>query len=132
MLLNIDKWGFQIFQLEDETGQNPLFYVAVTLFNKYSLFEKFNIDKEVFFNFMMAVQQGYKDENPYHNGLHGKLDANGTDSCCASRNFLTVLIYGRCEIGKICVVAIGFCCVVQRVDMSTRRGTKGSFLTLLC
>eukprot|EP01063_Lacrimia_lanifica_P008970 TRINITY_DN16020_c0_g1_i1.p1 TRINITY_DN16020_c0_g1~~TRINITY_DN16020_c0_g1_i1.p1 ORF type:complete len:693 (+),score=209.95 TRINITY_DN16020_c0_g1_i1:132-2210(+) len=69
VLKDVDKWDFNVFELNNLTSNASLFYTAYALFTKYNIFDELKIDKKVFCNFLTTVQSGYRP-NSYHNSTH--------------------------------------------------------------
>lgn len=65
----VDEWSYDPIYLDKITEGNTLFVTGYTLFLKYDMLNKFNIDEQVLINWLQAVQSGYHD-NPYHNAIH--------------------------------------------------------------
>ncbi|XP_055920482.1 dual specificity calcium/calmodulin-dependent 3',5'-cyclic nucleotide phosphodiesterase 1-like [Eupeodes corollae] len=70
-LKDVDEWSFDVFTFADKTEDQPLKYLAQSLFDRYGIFQKFSIDRKVFDNFITRIEAGYKRfSNPYHNNVH--------------------------------------------------------------
>eukprot|EP00998_Keelungia_sp_KM082_P007025 NODE_323_length_2090_cov_77.489047_g317_i0.p1 GENE.NODE_323_length_2090_cov_77.489047_g317_i0~~NODE_323_length_2090_cov_77.489047_g317_i0.p1 ORF type:complete len:653 (+),score=180.14 NODE_323_length_2090_cov_77.489047_g317_i0:69-2027(+) len=69
VLLNIDRWDFDVFQLQSLTNGGSLFMTTYCLLHKHGLVQHFQMDEEVLCNFLQAVESGYH-ANPYHNSTH--------------------------------------------------------------
>ena len=70
ILNNINKFDFDIFELNQFLGKKSLYYMAITIFEKLNydhLYKKLNFN-----NFISKITAGYDRVNaPYHNDLHG-------------------------------------------------------------
>lgn len=69
MFDRLDEWNFDVFTLDKLTEGHTLFITGYTLFLRYDLINKFNIDEKVLINFLQEVEAGYHP-NPYHNAMH--------------------------------------------------------------
>eukprot|EP00163_Fabomonas_tropica_P007413 TRINITY_DN1712_c0_g1_i7.p1 TRINITY_DN1712_c0_g1~~TRINITY_DN1712_c0_g1_i7.p1 ORF type:complete len:762 (-),score=166.13 TRINITY_DN1712_c0_g1_i7:554-2839(-) len=70
MLERVDHWDFDIFQLSHLTGGKALYVLAMTLFDRYGILERYQIKKHELENFLRAIQSGYRVQNLYHNSIH--------------------------------------------------------------
>lgn len=70
-LSTVDKWEFDIFELDDACQGNTLFTLSYHLFESSGLVADFQIDPRKLQNFLFEIQAGYRAKNPYHNALHG-------------------------------------------------------------
>ena len=70
VMSQIDSYNFDVFELANLTGNQPLFFIGMALFKRYSLGLKFDIDKTKLSNFLHAIEDGYSTSAPYHNCLH--------------------------------------------------------------
>ena len=68
-LVKLDKWDYDVFELDECTNGGSLFHTAYALFHKYGLIEYFNLEHETLVNFLLSVQAGYR-ANSYHNSSH--------------------------------------------------------------
>lgn len=87
LLLKMEDWNFDMFEVDKITEGNPLLLITITLFHKYDFLHKFNIDPVKLKNFVTEIEAGY-EKNPYHNSLHA------ADVLRTAHYFLTV---GRCQ-----------------------------------
>jgi len=60
------SWDFDVWAYKEE----QLFPFFADMFNDFGLFEKFNIPREKFQNFLNEVRNNYSKKNPYHNFRH--------------------------------------------------------------
>jgi len=60
------SWDFDVWAYKEE----QLFPFFVDMFNDFGLFEKFNIPRDRFQNFLNEVRNNYSKKNPYHNFRH--------------------------------------------------------------
>jgi len=65
----LDQWAFDVFDMEELSGGNPLFATCFALMLKYDFVRKFNIKEECLVNFLRELEAGYHP-NPYHNNAH--------------------------------------------------------------
>eukprot|EP01119_Soliformovum_irregulare_P001704 TRINITY_DN1144_c0_g1_i3.p1 TRINITY_DN1144_c0_g1~~TRINITY_DN1144_c0_g1_i3.p1 ORF type:complete len:742 (-),score=223.09 TRINITY_DN1144_c0_g1_i3:206-2431(-) len=63
-------WNFEIFKLYDLAKEKTMPILAMAIFRKHDLIERFDIDEQRFMNFFSALQRGYMSNNPYHNAIH--------------------------------------------------------------
>ena len=68
-LHKLEDWDFDVFELEQKTQGNALFFTSYAILNRLGLAAHFNIDDRVLMNFLRGVQAGYHP-NPYHNKTH--------------------------------------------------------------
>ncbi|XP_076822674.1 uncharacterized protein LOC143469028 isoform X1 [Clavelina lepadiformis] len=70
-LKNLDKWTFDIFELEEISNGNSLKYVFYQLLVKFELMKKFKISVSTLLAYCDKLQRGYnKHNNRYHNPIH--------------------------------------------------------------
>lgn len=69
MFDRVDDYNFDVFTLDKLTSGQTLFVTAITLFYKYDLVNKYNIEEKVLHSFLTRVQEGYRP-NPYHSAMH--------------------------------------------------------------
>lgn len=69
MFDRLDEWNFDVFTLDELTEGHTLFITGYTIFLRYDLINKFNIDEDVLINFLLEIESGYHS-NPYHNAMH--------------------------------------------------------------
>jgi hypothetical protein len=67
---DMDTWTFDVFELDALSQGKSLLMAAVTLFRKYDLVEKFDLDEAVMNTFFTRINEGYVQKNPYHNHMH--------------------------------------------------------------
>jgi len=70
MMLNVDRWGVDIFSLADITNSRPLTAVTFTIFQERDLLKTFQISEHTFVSFLMTVEDHYHPDVPYHNNKH--------------------------------------------------------------
>ena len=66
---NIDKWGIDIFLIDELTLHRPLTSVAYTIFQKRDLIKKFSICPNTLINFLTSLEDHYQLV-PFHNKIH--------------------------------------------------------------
>eukprot|EP01103_Thecamoeba_quadrilineata_P018924 TRINITY_DN7468_c0_g1_i1.p1 TRINITY_DN7468_c0_g1~~TRINITY_DN7468_c0_g1_i1.p1 ORF type:complete len:574 (-),score=106.58 TRINITY_DN7468_c0_g1_i1:177-1898(-) len=69
MVESLETWDFEIFEFDHLCEGRSLYYMSIVLFKKHDLINHFNIDEDKLKNFMMLIDDGYR-QNPYHNSLH--------------------------------------------------------------
>jgi hypothetical protein len=63
--------SFNVFEVEKETEVGSLVWVTEFLLQKSGLKKNLGVDSKYLRNWLFAVQEGYLEENSYHNQLHG-------------------------------------------------------------
>lgn len=66
----MDEWNFDIFWLDQITGGHPLCYVTSAILRKNALYSVLSLCETKVHNFLIHVEDGYRQENPYHNAIH--------------------------------------------------------------
>lgn len=70
ILEQISDWNFDIFKLYELAENNTLPLLALAIFRKNGLVEKFGIDELKLRNLFLDISDGYNSTNPYHNAIH--------------------------------------------------------------
>ncbi|XP_024082676.1 cAMP-specific 3',5'-cyclic phosphodiesterase isoform X3 [Cimex lectularius] len=70
MLLDIDRWGVDIFRIGDLSMNKPLTVIAYASFQSRDLLKTFMIPAKTFITFMLTVEEHYVKDNPFHNSTH--------------------------------------------------------------
>ncbi|KAM3929766.1 dual specificity calcium/calmodulin-dependent 3',5'-cyclic nucleotide phosphodiesterase 1C isoform 7-T7 [Leptodactylus fuscus] len=71
VLKNVDKWSFDVFALNDASGDHALKFIFYELLTRYDLISRFKIPISALVSFVEALEVGYtKHKNPYHNLIH--------------------------------------------------------------
>ncbi|XP_078395900.1 dual specificity calcium/calmodulin-dependent 3',5'-cyclic nucleotide phosphodiesterase 1C-like [Cetorhinus maximus] len=71
VLKNVDKSTFNVFALNEASGEHALKFIVYDLFTRYDLISRFKIPISSLVSFIEALEVGYmKHKNPYHNLLH--------------------------------------------------------------
>uniref|UniRef100_G3N765 Phosphodiesterase n=1 Tax=Gasterosteus aculeatus aculeatus TaxID=481459 RepID=G3N765_GASAC len=71
VLKNVDVWSFDVFALNDASGDHALKFVFYELFTRYDLINRFKVPVCALISFVDSLQVGYsKHKNPYHNLTH--------------------------------------------------------------
>uniref|UniRef100_A0A4W3J6E4 Phosphodiesterase n=1 Tax=Callorhinchus milii TaxID=7868 RepID=A0A4W3J6E4_CALMI len=71
VLKNVDKWSFDVFALNEASGEHALKFIVYELLTRYDLINRFKIPISSLMSFVEALEVGYnKHKNPYHNLLH--------------------------------------------------------------
>ncbi|XP_062813162.1 high affinity cAMP-specific and IBMX-insensitive 3',5'-cyclic phosphodiesterase 8A isoform X4 [Anolis carolinensis] len=70
-LKEVDKWGFDVFALNEVSQGHSLKYLMCELLSKYNLLSQFKIPIACLISFTSALEAGYnKYQNTYHNSVH--------------------------------------------------------------
>nr|XP_033803031.1 calcium/calmodulin-dependent 3',5'-cyclic nucleotide phosphodiesterase 1A isoform X2 [Geotrypetes seraphini] len=70
-LKDADKWSFDVFALNDASGEHALKFMVYELFTRYDLINRFKIPVACLVSFVESLEVGYsKYKNPYHNLVH--------------------------------------------------------------
>uniref|UniRef100_A0AAR2IYN5 Phosphodiesterase n=1 Tax=Pygocentrus nattereri TaxID=42514 RepID=A0AAR2IYN5_PYGNA len=71
VLKHIDKWTFDVFALNEASGDHALKFIFYELLTRYDLISRFKIPISALVSFVEALEVGYsKHKNPYHNLIH--------------------------------------------------------------
>ncbi|KAM9789100.1 dual specificity calcium/calmodulin-dependent 3',5'-cyclic nucleotide phosphodiesterase 1A [Neosynchiropus ocellatus] len=71
VLKNVDKWSFDVFALNEASGEHALKFIFYELLTRYDLISRFKIPISAVVSFVEALEVGYsKHKNPYHNLIH--------------------------------------------------------------
>ncbi|KAI5092676.1 calcium/calmodulin-dependent 3',5'-cyclic nucleotide phosphodiesterase 1A isoform X1 [Silurus meridionalis] len=71
VLKHIDKWTFDVFALNESSGEHALKFIFYELLTRYDLISRFKIPISALVSFVEALEVGYsKHKNPYHNLIH--------------------------------------------------------------
>ncbi|XP_058482295.1 dual specificity calcium/calmodulin-dependent 3',5'-cyclic nucleotide phosphodiesterase 1A isoform X2 [Solea solea] len=71
VLKNVDKWSFDVFALNEASGEHALKFIFYELLTRYDLINRFKIPISAVVSFVEALEVGYsKHKNPYHNLMH--------------------------------------------------------------
>ncbi|XP_031350743.1 cAMP-specific 3',5'-cyclic phosphodiesterase isoform X3 [Photinus pyralis] len=77
-LAEIDRWGVDMFRIQELSNGRPLTCVAYTTFTSRELLKHLNIPQKTFITFMMTLEDHYVKDNPFHNSLHAADVAQST------------------------------------------------------
>ncbi|XP_075036596.1 dual specificity calcium/calmodulin-dependent 3',5'-cyclic nucleotide phosphodiesterase 1A isoform X1 [Mixophyes fleayi] len=70
-LKDVDRWSFNVFSLNEASGEHALKFMVYELFTRYDLINRFKIPIACLVSFVEALEVGYsKHKNPYHNLVH--------------------------------------------------------------
>ncbi|XP_059391143.1 dual specificity calcium/calmodulin-dependent 3',5'-cyclic nucleotide phosphodiesterase 1A-like isoform X3 [Carassius carassius] len=70
-LKHVDTWSFDVFTLNDASGDHALKFIFYELLTRYDLINRFKIPVSALVSFVEALEVGYgKYRNPYHNLIH--------------------------------------------------------------
>ncbi|XP_075235698.1 phosphodiesterase dunce isoform X2 [Lycorma delicatula] len=70
LILEIDRWGIDIFRISELSGNRPLTCVAYVAFQNREILKAFMIPAKTFITFMMTLEDHYVKDNPFHNSTH--------------------------------------------------------------
>jgi hypothetical protein len=70
LLLKCSDYNWPIFEFSKETSNHSLTVLSQHLFTNANFFVSFNIPKDKFRNFLLAIEKGYHADLPYHNSIH--------------------------------------------------------------
>ncbi|XP_047200558.1 calcium/calmodulin-dependent 3',5'-cyclic nucleotide phosphodiesterase 1C [Hippoglossus stenolepis] len=71
VLKHIDMWSFDVFKLNDASGDHALKFVLYELLTRYDLINRFKVPVSALISFVDSLEGGYrKHKNPYHNLMH--------------------------------------------------------------
>uniref|UniRef100_A0A3P8X9N2 Phosphodiesterase n=1 Tax=Esox lucius TaxID=8010 RepID=A0A3P8X9N2_ESOLU len=71
VLKHVDTWSFDVFALNDTSGDHALKFIFYELLTRYDLINRFKIPISALVSFVEALEVGYsKHKNPYHNLMH--------------------------------------------------------------
>lgn len=69
-LENYDTWGFDCIELDELSCGNALLIISCFLAHNVDLFRRTPIQETDWVVFVQRIQEGYIEENPYHNAIH--------------------------------------------------------------
>lgn len=69
LLMEINNWGFDVFQIADLSGHRPLTVLMYSIFKQRNLLKTFQISATTFLNCMLTLEDHYQNV-PYHNSVH--------------------------------------------------------------
>uniref|UniRef100_A0A671WQC8 Phosphodiesterase n=1 Tax=Sparus aurata TaxID=8175 RepID=A0A671WQC8_SPAAU len=71
VLKHVDMWSFDVFALNDTSGDHALRIVFYELLTRYDLINHFKVPVSALISFVDSLEVGYsKHKNPYHNLMH--------------------------------------------------------------
>ncbi|XP_070841644.1 dual specificity calcium/calmodulin-dependent 3',5'-cyclic nucleotide phosphodiesterase 1C-like isoform X3 [Chaetodon trifascialis] len=71
VLKHADMWSFDVFALNDASGDHALKFVFYELLTRYDLINHFKVPISALISFVDSLELGYsKHKNPYHNLMH--------------------------------------------------------------
>ena len=72
LLQDFGKWHLDILELGEICGKETFAFLAHLVCQSLPLdLDSINVDPEVLHNYMEAIARHYREDNPYHNALHG-------------------------------------------------------------
>ncbi|XP_075903522.1 dual specificity calcium/calmodulin-dependent 3',5'-cyclic nucleotide phosphodiesterase 1A isoform X2 [Nelusetta ayraudi] len=70
-LKHVDTWSFNVFALNEASGDHALKFVFYELLTRYDLIHRFKVPISALISFISSLELGYsKYKNPYHNLVH--------------------------------------------------------------
>ncbi|KAJ3339191.1 High affinity cAMP-specific and IBMX-insensitive 3',5'-cyclic phosphodiesterase 8A [Kappamyces sp. JEL0680] len=81
----LSEWDFPLFEFAETTGQRPLFYMGMELFDYYKFEETLGISQQKMSRYLSRVEASYRKSNSYHNSIHA------TDVMHSTHFFYSVL-----------------------------------------
>ncbi|XP_053198347.1 dual specificity calcium/calmodulin-dependent 3',5'-cyclic nucleotide phosphodiesterase 1A [Scomber japonicus] len=71
VLKHLDMWSFDVFALNEASGDHALKFVLYELLTRYDLINRFKVPVSALISFVESLEVGYsKYKNPYHNLMH--------------------------------------------------------------
>uniref|UniRef100_A0A3Q1K468 Phosphodiesterase n=1 Tax=Anabas testudineus TaxID=64144 RepID=A0A3Q1K468_ANATE len=71
VLKNMNMWSFDVFALNEASGDHALKFVFYELLTRYDLINRFKVPISALLSFLDSLEVGYsKYKNPYHNLVH--------------------------------------------------------------
>ncbi|XP_019121587.1 calcium/calmodulin-dependent 3',5'-cyclic nucleotide phosphodiesterase 1C isoform X2 [Larimichthys crocea] len=71
VLKQVDMWSFDVFALNEASGDHALKFVFYELLTRYDLINRFKVPVSALISFVDSLEVGYsKYKNPYHNLMH--------------------------------------------------------------
>ncbi|KAM9337584.1 dual specificity calcium/calmodulin-dependent 3',5'-cyclic nucleotide phosphodiesterase 1A [Symphorus nematophorus] len=71
VIKHVDTWSFDVFALNDASGEHALKFVFYELLTRYDLINRFKVPVSALISFVDSLEVGYsKHKNPYHNLIH--------------------------------------------------------------
>ncbi|XP_029314105.1 LOW QUALITY PROTEIN: calcium/calmodulin-dependent 3',5'-cyclic nucleotide phosphodiesterase 1C [Cottoperca gobio] len=71
VIKHVDTWSFDVFALNDASGDHSLKFVFYELLTRYDLINRFKVPISALMSFVDSLEMGYsKYKNPYHNLMH--------------------------------------------------------------
>uniref|UniRef100_A0A4W4HCF9 Phosphodiesterase n=1 Tax=Electrophorus electricus TaxID=8005 RepID=A0A4W4HCF9_ELEEL len=67
---DINRWGLDIFQISEHSGNRPLTVIMYTIFQERDLLKCFKIPPDTFITFIMTLEDHYHADVAYHNNIH--------------------------------------------------------------
>ncbi|XP_010775981.1 calcium/calmodulin-dependent 3',5'-cyclic nucleotide phosphodiesterase 1C-like [Notothenia coriiceps] len=71
VIKHVDMWSFDVFALNEASGDHALKFVFYELLTRYDLINRFKVPISALMSFVDSLEMGYsKYKNPYHNLMH--------------------------------------------------------------
>ncbi|GFO10918.1 CAMP-specific 3',5'-cyclic phosphodiesterase 4c [Plakobranchus ocellatus] len=109
ILNDVDKWGVDLFKINDYSNNRPLTCVTYKIMQERDLMKTFKISPHTLVTYIMHVEDHYHRDNPYHNAIHAADVTQSTHvllSATALENVFTDLE----------ILAAIFSCAIHDVD----------------
>jgi cAMP-specific phosphodiesterase 4 len=70
LMSNLDRWGMDVFRLNDATNYRPLTVLTYTILQERGLINEFKLSPNILITYLVHVEDHYHRDNPYHNSIH--------------------------------------------------------------
>uniref|UniRef100_A0A8D0GZR1 Phosphodiesterase n=1 Tax=Sphenodon punctatus TaxID=8508 RepID=A0A8D0GZR1_SPHPU len=77
-LEDVNKWGLDVFKIDEYSGNRPLTVVMYNIFQERDLLKTFRIPVDTFITYMMTLEDHYHPDVAYHNNIHAADVAQST------------------------------------------------------
>mmetsp|Transcript_18633 Transcript_18633/g.52034 ORF Transcript_18633/g.52034 Transcript_18633/m.52034 type:complete len:389 (-) Transcript_18633:206-1372(-) len=120
-----ESWQVDTLELADLTGDRPLSTLAVYLFDRHGLCERFGLDRCRLVRYMEAVEQGYDPRNSYHNRSHAASVLHATHALLSLGCISRAVAVGGAVDEKLAIMAALLAAAVHDYD---HPGVNNDFL----
>ncbi|XP_051973028.1 cAMP-specific 3',5'-cyclic phosphodiesterase 4D-like isoform X2 [Xyrauchen texanus] len=69
-LEDVNKWGLNVFNVTEFSGNRPLTVMMYTIFQERDLLKTFKIPLDTFITYLMTLEDHYHADVAYHNNIH--------------------------------------------------------------
>ncbi|XP_064390793.1 high affinity cAMP-specific and IBMX-insensitive 3',5'-cyclic phosphodiesterase 8B-like [Halichondria panicea] len=106
---NLDRWEFDIINLEKLSSNEPLYYVGIRVFKNFNVCEILEVEESVMASWLKLMESHYHRQNAYHNSTHA------ADVLQATAYFIKILqdylvsqgdMLERLEIAALLITAV--------------------------